>query len=72
MRDEPAAWCSSSAAGPVAARPCRVRLSGLDPAASLRVRGSQQVVTGVASSIDGVAVPFARAADCDVVVLERV
>jgi len=57
---------------PGSLRQCHVPLLLLDRDTDYRVRGSQQVVTGTAASTVGVAVPFALAPDCDVVVIDRV
>ena len=56
------------------AGPVRVPLAGLDPAARYRVPGRipSEVLDGGELSGAGVPVPFALAADCDVVVLDRV
>ena len=54
------------------AEPLRVRLGGLDPDARLRVAGSSEDLMGKKLATDGLAVGFALAADCDVVVLEPV
>ena len=58
--------------GPGTLGQCRVPLHLPDRDADYRLRGSQEVVTGTAASTLGVAVPFALAPDCDVVVLDRV
>jgi alpha-galactosidase len=50
--------------------PVRVPLAGLEPGARYEVNGD--VVGGRELADDGVLVPFALAADCDVVVLERI
>lgn len=48
----------------------RVRLAGLEPGATYRIDG-ETAVSGATLAVSGLAVPFAVAPDCDIVVVDR-
>lgn len=50
----------------------RIRVLGLQPSQSYRLRGSDLVLSGSGEAAPGLTVPFSLASDCDVLVLEPV